>query len=101
MIHIDYIADLACPWCYLGLVRLDRARAMRGTRRSAALVAVLPQPRMPPEGMDRQAYLRAKFGGDANAQGIYARIREAAGRTASSSPSSACRGPPTPCSPTG
>ena len=28
-IEIDFVADLACPWCYLGLVRLDRARAMR------------------------------------------------------------------------
>ena len=77
MIHIDYIADLACPWCYLGLVRLDRARAMRGDL--AIRLRWWPfflNPQMPPEGMDRQAYLRAKFGGDANAQGIYARIRD-------------------------
>jgi predicted DsbA family dithiol-disulfide isomerase len=76
-IEVGLIADLACPWCYLGLVRLDRARAMR---------AELPvrlrwwpyflNPHMPLEGMDRQAYLRAKFGGDANARTIYARIRE-------------------------
>ena len=31
-IEIDFVADLACPWCYLGLVRLDRARAMRPDR---------------------------------------------------------------------
>jgi len=77
-IEVGLIADLACPWCYLGLVHLDRARAMR-----PALPVRLRwwpfflNPQMPPEGMDRQAYLRAKFGGEANARTIYARIREA------------------------
>jgi predicted DsbA family dithiol-disulfide isomerase len=76
-IEVGLIADLACPWCYLGLVRLDRARAMR-----PALPVRLRwwpfflNPQMPLEGMDRQAYLRAKFGGQANAQNIYARILE-------------------------
>ena len=74
-IEVGLIADLACPWCYLGLVRLDRARAMRP--HLPVRLRWRPfflNPHMPPEGMDRQAYLRAKFGGDATAQGIYARI---------------------------
>jgi predicted DsbA family dithiol-disulfide isomerase len=79
MIQIDYIADLACPWCYLGLVRLDRARAMRPDLPvQLRWWPFFLNPHMPAEGMDRQAYLRAKFG-EANAQGVYARIR-AAGR---------------------
>ena len=77
-IEVDYIADLACPWCYLGLVRLDRARAMRpGLPVRLRWWPFFLNPQMPPEGMDRQAYLRAKFGGEANARTIYARIREA------------------------
>jgi predicted DsbA family dithiol-disulfide isomerase len=77
-IEVDYIADLACPWCYLGLVRLDRARAMRpGVPVRLRWWPFFLNPQMPPEGMDRQAYLRAKFGGEANARTIYARIREA------------------------
>ena len=76
-IEIGLIADLACPWCYLGLARLDRARAMRGDQPiRLRWWPFFLNPQMPPEGMDRQAYLRAKFGGDANAQAIYARIRE-------------------------
>jgi len=77
---IDMIADLACPWCYLGLIRLDKARALRPSV-SAELRwwPYLLNPQLPKEGMDRQTYLRAKFGGDANAKQIYARI-EAAGR---------------------
>jgi predicted DsbA family dithiol-disulfide isomerase len=76
-IEVELIADLACPWCYLGLVRLDRARAMRpGLSVQLRWWPFFLNPQMPPEGMDRQAYLRAKFGGDANARSIYARIRE-------------------------
>jgi predicted DsbA family dithiol-disulfide isomerase len=76
-IEVGLIADLACPWCYLGLVRLDRARAMRaGHPVQLNWWPFFLNPHMPLEGMDRQAYLRAKFGGDANARTIYARIRE-------------------------
>ncbi|HSA82814.1 MAG TPA: DsbA family oxidoreductase [Geminicoccaceae bacterium] len=74
-IEVGLIADLACPWCYLGLVRLDHARAMRP--HLPVCLRWRPfflNPHMPPEGMDRQAYLRAKFGGDATAKGIYERI---------------------------
>jgi predicted DsbA family dithiol-disulfide isomerase len=72
-IEVDFVADLACPWCYLGLVRLDRARAMR----PAWPVRVhwrpfLLNPHLPPEGMDRASYVRRKFGGDAKR--VYQRI---------------------------
>ncbi|MGI9508113.1 MAG: DsbA family oxidoreductase [Geminicoccaceae bacterium] len=80
VIQVEMIADLACPWCYLGLVRLDKARAMR-----PALSVTLSwwpymlNPQLPKDGMERRTYLRAKFGGDGNADKVYARI-EAAGR---------------------
>jgi predicted DsbA family dithiol-disulfide isomerase len=77
-IEVDFIADLACPWCYLGLVRLDRAREMRPDQ--PVHVRWRPfflNPGMPPEGMDRATYLRRKFGGDATE--IYRRI-EGSGR---------------------
>jgi predicted DsbA family dithiol-disulfide isomerase len=76
-IDVDFIADLACPWCYIGLARLDRARAMRpGRPVRLRWWPFLLNPQMPPEGMDRTAYLRAKFGGDAKA--VYQRIVESA-----------------------
>jgi predicted DsbA family dithiol-disulfide isomerase len=76
-IQIDLVADLACPWCFLGLVRLDRARAMRPDR--PVRVRWRPfflNPHMPPEGMDRATYLRRKFGG--NAREAYRRIEDSA-----------------------
>ena len=77
-IEVDFVADLACPWCFLGLVRLDRARAMRPDW--PVRVRWRPfflNPHMPPEGMDRATYVRRKFGG--NAKDVYQRI-EASGR---------------------
>jgi predicted DsbA family dithiol-disulfide isomerase len=77
---VEMIADLACPWCYLGLVRLNKARAMRpSVNIELRWWPYLLNPQLPREGMDRKTYLRAKFGGDGNAKDIYARI-EAAGR---------------------
>jgi predicted DsbA family dithiol-disulfide isomerase len=74
-IEVDFVADLACPWCFLGLVRLDRARAMRPDW--PVRVRWRPfflNPHMPPEGMDRTTYVRRKFGG--NAKEVYERIEE-------------------------
>jgi predicted DsbA family dithiol-disulfide isomerase len=76
-IEVDFVADLACPWCFLGLVRLDRARAMRPDW--PVRVRWRPfflNPNMPPEGMDRATYLRRKFGG--NAKEVYRRIEDSA-----------------------
>jgi predicted DsbA family dithiol-disulfide isomerase len=78
-IDVDLIADLACPWCYIGLVRLDRARAMR-PELSVRLRwwPFLLNPHLPPEGIDRATYLRTKFGGDAAVRQVYERIVESA-----------------------
>jgi predicted DsbA family dithiol-disulfide isomerase len=74
-IEIDFVADLACPWCFLGLVRLDRARAMRlDFPVRVRWRPFLLNPQLPPDGMDRAAYVRRKFGG--NATEIYRRLEE-------------------------
>jgi predicted DsbA family dithiol-disulfide isomerase len=74
-IEIDFVADLACPWCFLGLVRLDRARAMRPDFRVVVRWRpFLLNPQLPPDGMDRAAYVRRKFGGNATA--VYRRLEE-------------------------
>jgi len=78
-IEVDLIADLACPWCYIGLVRLDRARAMRPDWPvRLRWWPFLLNPHLPPEGMDRATYLRTKFGGDDAARQVYQRIVESA-----------------------
>jgi predicted DsbA family dithiol-disulfide isomerase len=60
--HIVIYSDVICPWCYVGKRRLEQAltsveREVRVTWRPFQL-----NPAMPLEGMDRNAYLAAKFG---------------------------------------
>jgi predicted DsbA family dithiol-disulfide isomerase len=62
-IKIDVVSDVACPWCYVGMKRLEKA------------LAVLPEikvevnwhpfqldPNIPLEGVELQAYFIKKFG---------------------------------------
>lgn len=77
-ILVETIADLACPWCYIGHVRLGKAMALRPKiKAQLQWWPYLLNPQLPKEGMDRQTYLRSKFGGDAQAKQIYQRIKDA------------------------
>lgn len=65
MISLDIFADPVCPWCLIGKARLDRALEARPDH--PFLVSWHPfqlNPTLPPEGMDRQAFLRARFGAE-------------------------------------
>ena len=75
---VEMIADLACPWCYIGHVRLKKAVALRPEINVAELQwwPYLLNPQLPKDGMDRQTYLRSKFGGDTQAKQVYQRIKD-------------------------
>jgi predicted DsbA family dithiol-disulfide isomerase len=63
--QIDVISDTVCPWCFIGKRRLMRAMALRPN--IAFNIKWRPyrlDPTIPAGGMDRQAYMRAKFGDD-------------------------------------
>ena len=63
--QIDVISDTVCPWCFIGKRRLMRAMALRPN--IVFDVKWRPyrlDPTVPAGGMDRQAYMRAKFGDD-------------------------------------
>ena len=78
MTRLDVISDPVCPWCYLGATSLLRALAERPTHPFAIRWRPFQlNPDMPPEGMDRQAYLAAKFGGADRAGQVYARVEAA------------------------
>jgi len=61
-LQVDVIADLICPWCYLGKRRLDDAlSAVHGP----SLVSWYPfqiNPAMPVSGMALDEYLEKRFG---------------------------------------
>lgn len=62
VLPIDFIADVVCPWCYIGWRRLDRALALRPE--VEARVRWRPfmlAPELPEEGMDRATYYAERF----------------------------------------
>ena len=66
---IDIVSDAVCPWCFIGKRRLERALAL--SRQPDLQIGWRPfqlNPDMPAEGMDRQEYLRLKFGDRAGGQ---------------------------------
>ncbi|MDH5453339.1 MAG: DsbA family oxidoreductase [Paracoccaceae bacterium] len=79
MIKLDILSDPICPWCYIGKSNLDRALEARPDHPFAIEWHPFQlNPDMPREGMDRRAYLEAKFGGPEGAAQVYGRIAEAA-----------------------
>jgi predicted DsbA family dithiol-disulfide isomerase len=63
--QIDVISDTVCPWCFIGKRRLTRAMALRpGIVFDVKWRPYRLDPTVPKGGMDRQAYMRAKFGDD-------------------------------------
>jgi predicted DsbA family dithiol-disulfide isomerase len=77
---IDIVSDVVCPWCYVGKRKLELALRELAAQDPSAEPAVRwhpfqLNPDLPPEGIPRSTYLRAKFGGEGRAADIYARVK--------------------------
>jgi predicted DsbA family dithiol-disulfide isomerase len=75
--RIDVISDVICPWCYIGKRNLEAALPILAPEGLVFSVAWHPyqlNPDMPAEGVDRQSYREAKFGGPEKAKAIDERI---------------------------
>ncbi|MBP7243415.1 DsbA family oxidoreductase [Amaricoccus sp.] len=78
MTRLEVISDVVCPWCYLGVAQLLRALRDRGD--SLFAISWKPyqlDPDIPPEGRDRAAHMKAKFGDLARLAPVHDRLREA------------------------
>ena len=76
-VKLDILSDPICPWCYIGKTHLDKALAAHPDH--PFVIEWHPfqlNPDMPPEGMDRRAYLEGKFGGKEGAVRAYAPVVE-------------------------
>jgi predicted DsbA family dithiol-disulfide isomerase len=76
-ITVDVVSDVCCPWCYLGKRRLEHAIE----RLSDVNVVVTWRPfqldpTIPAEGVDRKAYMQAKFGDGGRIEEIHAHLSE-------------------------
>lgn len=79
---VDIVSDVVCPWCYIGKRKLESALTELQAREPG--LAILRRwhpfqlnPDLPANGIAREAYLEAKFGGKARAAEIYTRVRAA------------------------
>ncbi len=64
-LKIDFVSDIACPWCAVGLASLQQALAKAGDAVQATLhfQPFELNPDMPPGGEDVNDYLVRKYGG--------------------------------------
>lgn len=76
------VADLVCPWCYIGKRRLERAMQLASSHFHFD-VAYFPfelNPHLPEEGRDHDAYQCERYGSEARFQQITSHLKDIAAR---------------------
>ncbi|MET0794389.1 MAG: DsbA family oxidoreductase [Polyangiaceae bacterium] len=73
---IEIFSDIACPWCFIGKRRLERALSSSGAVAELSFRAFQLQPGLPAEGVPAAAFFERKFGGKERVQGIFERVTE-------------------------
>ncbi len=74
-VSVDVVSDVVCPWCFLGQKRLEAAVA--GIDDVEVHIRWRPfqlDPTIPPEGKDRQAYMKAKFSDENRLRQVHANL---------------------------
>lgn len=63
-LHLDFVSDIACPWCVIGLKSLETSLARLGNEVEVELhfQPFELNPQMPPEGEDIAEHLARKYG---------------------------------------
>jgi predicted DsbA family dithiol-disulfide isomerase len=61
--RIDFVSDVVCPWCAIGLWSLEAALKRTGVVADVHVQPFELNPQMPPEGENITEHLVAKYGG--------------------------------------
>lgn len=76
---IEVVADFVCPWCYVGMLRFERALRWRPNLPVVRRYVPFQLNRdLPPEGIDRSLFLAIKYGGRLRARQVYAMVQSVA-----------------------
>jgi predicted DsbA family dithiol-disulfide isomerase len=77
-ITLDIYSDVVCPWCYIGLKRLEAAKALVPDDIGVDLTwrAYQLDPTVPDGGYDYHAHMQAKFGGKNAVDAKFDQVRE-------------------------
>ena len=73
---VDVVSDAVCPWCFVGKRRLEAA--LEQTGEDGVSVRWRPyqlDPTIPAEGLDRRAYMKAKFRDDSRLAEVHQRLK--------------------------
>ena len=74
-ISVDVVSDVVCPWCFVGAKRLEAALAtLEDVDVHVRWRPFQLDPTIPPEGRDRQAYMKAKFNDENRLKQIHANL---------------------------
>jgi predicted DsbA family dithiol-disulfide isomerase len=76
-LSVEIVFDLVCPWCWLGIRRLQRVLAARPELQPELhWRPFLLNPDIAPGGIPRQDWLTRKFGGEERARRLHGAIAE-------------------------
>lgn len=76
--QVEIWSDVACPWCYVGAARFERAVAETGIDADIVYRSFELDPTVPPgEGPPLTEYLARKFGDRGRVQAAHARLTDA------------------------
>jgi predicted DsbA family dithiol-disulfide isomerase len=77
-VQVEIWSDVACPWCYVGTARFERAVAETGVAVDIVYRSFELDPNVPPgEGPPLTEYLARKFGDRSRVQAAHARLTDA------------------------
>jgi predicted DsbA family dithiol-disulfide isomerase len=76
-VRIEVWSDVACPWCYVGSVRLERAVEETGLHVTIVYRAFELDPNVAQDGPPLVEYLERKFGDRSRVQAAHARLTSA------------------------
>lgn len=75
---VDVISDVACPWCFIGMKRLERAIELApDIKVSVRWRPYQLDPSIPREGLPRREYMLKKFGSEERLREIHAHVASA------------------------
>lgn len=76
-LHVDVVSDIVCPWCLIGVHRLEQAlESFPDLEADVRFHPFLLDPSTPDEGVDLRERLRSKYG--VAPEGMFARVEAAA-----------------------
>jgi predicted DsbA family dithiol-disulfide isomerase len=77
-VHVEIWSDVACPWCYVGTARFERAVAEAGADVEIVYRSFELDPSVPPgEGPPLTEYLARKFGDTGRVRAAHTRLTDA------------------------